>query len=79
MRQPTHLGHGVPETDTSLGPAFVAAAVVLAALLAFTFPLAAAVLGGALAVTAVRSLRRAVESRASRRRLPTAPTPTATP
>ncbi|WP_348608331.1 hypothetical protein [Halobaculum rarum] len=56
MRQPTQLGHGVPEPDASIGPAVAVVAVVLAALLASLFPLVAAAAGGATVALAARRL-----------------------
>ncbi|MFC7096590.1 hypothetical protein [Halobaculum marinum] len=63
MSQPTRLGHGVPETDAPLAPTFLAAALVLAALLSTLSPLVAAAVGGALVATVGWSLRRALRER----------------
>jgi len=63
MRQPTQLGHGVPESDASIGPAVAVVAVVLAALLASLFPLVAAAAGGGAVALAARRLLPAARTR----------------
>lgn len=68
MRQPTQLGHGVPESDASLGPAVATVAVVLAALIASLFPLVAAAAGGATVALAARRFLPALRTRFGGRR-----------